>query len=122
MKILITGGTGFVGQNITDALSRTYGEHNVVALGKKDCDLTSSYGFAKIMEEHHPSVVVHAAGFVGGISHNANNPGRMLKENLVMGINAVEQALTHRSKLIMLGTVCAYPKFTPKALLQNGNV
>jgi nucleoside-diphosphate-sugar epimerase len=48
LKILITGGTGFVGQNITDALSRTYGENNVIHLGKKDCDLTSSYGLDKI--------------------------------------------------------------------------
>ena len=113
MKILIAGGTGFVGQNITEALSRTYGEDNVIALGQKDCDLTSNYGFAKIMEYHKPSVVVHAAGFVGGISHNADNPGRMLKQNLAMGLNVVEQVLTHRSKLVMLGTVCAYPKFTP---------
>jgi len=113
LKILIAGGTGFVGQNITEALSRTYGEDNVIALGQKDCDLTSNYGFAKIMEYHKPSVVVHAAGFVGGISHNADNPGRMLKQNLAMGLNVVEQVLTHRSKLVMLGTVCAYPKFTP---------
>ena len=113
MKILITGGTGFVGQNLTEALSRTYGEDNVISLGRKDCDLTSGYGFAKIMEDHKPSVVVHAAGFVGGISYNAENPGFMLKDNLAMGLNVVEQALTYRSKLVMLGTVCAYPKFTP---------
>jgi GDP-L-fucose synthase len=113
LKILITGGTGFVGKNLTEALCRTYGEDNIIPLSRQDCDLTTGYGFAKTMENHKPSIVVHAAGFVGGISYNAENPGFMLKENLAMGLNVVEQALTYRSKLVMLGTVCAYPKFTP---------
>jgi GDP-L-fucose synthase len=113
LRILIAGGTGFVGKNLTESLSRTYGENNVTAVGQKDGNLTSVYEFSKVMYKHRPNVLVHAAGFVGGIGFNAENPGLMIKNNLAMGLNAVEQALEYRCKLVMLGTVCAYPKFTP---------
>lgn len=115
MKILITGGTGFVGTNLTNALGVSYGKENVFPVGRRVLcgSMTNSDAFDAVMKDVMPDVLIHAAGFVGGIEKNANNPGLMIRENLAMGIEAVDKAFTYGVKLIILGTVCAYPKFTP---------
>ena len=115
MRILITGGTGFVGTNLTNVLSENYGKENVFPVGRRVIggSMTNSDAFDAVMKDVMPDVLIHAAGFVGGIEKNADNPGLMIRENLAMGIEAVDKALAYNAKLIMLGTVCAYPKFTP---------
>lgn len=117
MKVLLTGGTGFLGKNIVDY----FHAHGVttVPMGSDIFDLRSSNACKKALCQYEPDVVVHAAGSVGGILANKENPGRFMYDNLAMGMNIIEQGRLYRDrykndfKIIMLGTVCAYPKFTP---------
>lgn len=65
------------------------------------------------MSEVQPDVIVHAAGSVGGIGANKENPGKFMYDNLAMGMNLIDEAMWQGRKFILLGTVCAYPKHTP---------
>ena len=117
MKILLTGGTGFLGRNICNYFSNQ--EYNVIPLGSSVYDLRDSYACRKALDNYQPDVIVHAAGSVGGILANRENPGKFMYENLAMGMNMIERTRQYQDKarksvkFIMLGTVCAYPKFTP---------
>lgn len=119
MKILLTGGTGFVGKNIYHYLSG--GNNNIIALGKDIYDLRDAYACKKAVEHYQPDIIIHAAGSVGGIGANQKNPGKFMYDNLAMGMNMIEQTRQYIAKhnkgrsvkFILLGTVCAYPKFTP---------
>jgi len=130
MKILITGGSGFLGKNIVKHFKPKRDEgcihidddrahYSVMALSSKCYYLRSSYACKKAIEYYRPDVIVHAAGSVGGILANQENPGKFMYENLAMGMNMIEATRYYRDKyaphvkFIMLGTVCAYPKFTP---------
>jgi len=109
-RVLLTGATGFVGQNATRHLKDKY---NLFPIGSKDCDLRVQEKCEKLIEETNPDVIVHIAGTVGGIGANKENPGKFMYENLIMGANLINKAKENNiSKFIMLGTVCAYPKFT----------
>jgi len=110
MKVLITGATGFVGKNLLKKISDI---HEVVGVGSKECDLRLQQDTRKLIKDIRPDVVIHAAGSVGGIGANRDNPGKFMYENLVMGTNMIHESLeSNVSKFILLGTVCAYPKFT----------
>jgi GDP-L-fucose synthase len=109
-RVLLTGATGFVGRNIAAVLRR---HHEVVGVGSADWDLIRYDQCAEMIASINPDVVVHAAGLVGGIGANRDNPGRFMYENLVMGTNIVHTCMTqHVEKFILLSTVCAYPKYT----------
>ena len=111
MKILLTGATGFLGQNLKPVLSEDY---EVVGYGSKPWDLRDQSKVEYIVQKIRPDVIVHAAGSVGGIGANKENPGKFMYENLIMGTNLIHQAMKYRvPKFILLGTVCAYPKHTP---------
>lgn len=117
MKVLITGGTGFLGKNL-QSYFKNYKSYNVVALSKKVYDLRCEQACRKVLEHYKPDVIVHAAGSVGGILANQQNPGKFMYDNLAMGMNMLERARLYQErynpiKFIMLGTVCAYPKYTP---------
>jgi len=108
-RVLLTGGTGFVGQNIVERLS---GVHEVVSIGSSEWDLREQSQCEQLLESIKPDVIVHAAGAVGGIGANKINPGKFLYENLVMGTNLIHASMANDiSKFILLGTVCSYPKF-----------
>ena len=111
MKILLTGATGFLGQNIQPVLKE---KHEVIGVGSKFWDLRDQLICKQLLDQMEPDVVVHAAGSVGGILANRENPGKFMYENLIMGANIIEAARQFQvKKFVLLGTVCAYPKFTP---------
>ena len=112
MKILLTGATGFLGQNLKPILSQS---HDVFGIGS-DWDLRDQDQCHKLLAgfQSDTDIIVHAAGTVGGIGANKENPGRFMYDNLIMGTNLIHEAMKLKvSKFILLGTVCAYPKHTP---------
>jgi len=110
MKILLTGATGFLGQNLEPVLSEDY---EVVGIGSILHDLRNKDDCNRLLDEVQPDVVVHAAGSVGGIGANKENPGKFMYNNLAMGMNLIDETMWQGKKFILLGTVCAYPKHTP---------
>jgi len=120
---LVTGGAGFLGSFLVERL-RERGD-DVVVPRRAEYDLTHWGDAERLFDEAQPEVVFHLAAEVGGIGANRANPGRYWYANLIMGAHVLELARTHGvSKLVVAGTVCAYPKFTPtpfhEAELWNG--
>ena len=112
MRVLVTGGGGFLGSHLVERL-RADGSEPFVAR-QRDYDLTSAADTARLFDEAQPELVFHLAAEVGGIGANRANPGRYWYANLMMGANVLEQARLRRTgKLVLAGTVCAYPKFAP---------
>ena len=111
-KALVTGGGGFLGSHL---VARLEGEgHDVVAARRADYDLTSMADTARLFDDARPELVFHLAAEVGGIGANRANPGRYWYANLMMGAHVLEQARLHETpKLVVAGTICAYPKFAP---------
>jgi nucleoside-diphosphate-sugar epimerase len=105
VKILLTGATGFLGQNLKPVLKQDY---EVCGIGSKFWDLRDQKRVYQALDHFEPDVIVHAAGSVGGILANRENPGKFMYDNLIMGANLIEAARTvNIKKFILLGTVCA---------------
>jgi GDP-L-fucose synthase len=112
MNVLVTGGGGFLGKRLVDRL-RSEGEEPFVAR-RRDYDLTVAQDAERLFAEAKPERVFHLAAEVGGIGANRANPGRYWYANTAMGTNVLEQSrLTGVDKLVLLGTICSYPKFAP---------
>jgi GDP-L-fucose synthase len=110
MRALVTGGGGFLGSHLVERLEAD--GHDVVAARSADYDLTAMDDTARMFGDAAAEVVFHLAAEVGGIGANRANPGRYWFANLTMGANVLEQArLQETPKLVIVGTVCAYPKF-----------
>jgi GDP-L-fucose synthase len=113
MRYLITGGNGFLGSFVTEKL-RARGITDIIIPRSREYDLTPEAAAEKLYKDHKPDVVVHLAAQVGGIGANRENPGRYFFANMAMGLHLIEQARIHKiQKFIQVGTICAYPKFTP---------
>ena len=112
-KIIITGGAGFMGSFVVEQLA-ALGYTNVLPLRKKDFDLTHEAEVDRLYQSLKPAVVLHLAAEVGGIGANRDNPGRFFFANLAMGLHLIEGARKFGlKKFVQVGTICAYPKFTP---------
>jgi GDP-L-fucose synthase len=112
-KIIITGGAGFLGGFVIERLTKL-GYTNLVSLRKKDFDLTHEAEVDRLYQTHTPAVVLHLAAEVGGIGANRDNPGRFFFANMAMGMHLIEGARKFGlKKFLQVGTICAYPNFTP---------
>ncbi len=112
MRVLVTGGGGFLGSHLVERLHRD--GHQVVVARRRDYDLTSMDDVRRLFDDADAELVYHLAAEVGGIGANRANPGRYWYANLMMGAHVLEQARLHGTgKLVIAGTICAYPKLTP---------
>jgi len=112
VRAVVTGGAGFLGTRVVERL-RARGTKPYVPL-IDDWDLTRADDVERLFTETRPELVIHLAAEVGGIGANRANPGRYWYANLIMGANILEQSRVHGvDKLVVIGTICAYPKFTP---------
>ena len=112
-RVMVTGGGGFLGTAVVRRLEAA-GADQVFVPRSKDYDLRTKDGIDRALADGRPQLVIHLAAVVGGIGANRENPGRFFYENAIMGIQLMEQArLAGVEKFVTIGTVCAYPKFTP---------
>jgi GDP-L-fucose synthase len=112
MRTLVTGGGGFLGSHLAARLEEE--GDDVFVARRRDYDLTRYDDAERLFADARPERVFHLAAEVGGIGANRSNPGRYWYANLMMGAHVLELSRLHDvDKLIVAGTVCAYPKFTP---------
>src|SRR6202795_457134 len=111
--VAVTGGAGFLGSHVVAQL-RDAGCKHVFVPRSDAYDLRRPDAVMRMYDDARPDVVIHLAAVVGGIGANRENPGRFFYDNLTMGVELMEQARVRGvSKFVAVGTVCAYPKFTP---------
>jgi GDP-L-fucose synthase len=112
-RVVVTGGAGFLGSFVVENL-RQRGCNNVFVPRSAEFDLRERDHIIRLYKEVKPHIVLHLAAVVGGIGANQANPGRFFYDNAIMGIQLIEYArLAGVEKFVALGTICAYPKFSP---------
>lgn len=112
-RVAVTGGAGFLGQVVCDKLAER-GVRDILVPRQQDYDLTTEEGVRRFYADMKPDVVLHLAAEVGGIGANMANPGRYFYANMAMALHLIEHArLNDITKFVQVGTICAYPKFTP---------
>ncbi len=112
-RVVVTGGAGFLGRFIVERL-RALADVEVVVPRSANYNLVEAADIKRLFAETRPDLVIHLAAVVGGIGANQKNPGKFFYENLMMGVQLIEQARLHEvRKVVAVGTVCGYPKFTP---------
>jgi len=112
-RITITGGKGFLGKHLIRAFERRGCRHLSVA-DLPEYNLTRIEDVRRLYDDQRPDIVVHLAAKVGGIGFNQQNPGSLFYDNIMMGVPLLHEGCLRKiGKFVALGTICAYPKFTP---------
>jgi GDP-L-fucose synthase len=112
-NVVVTGGAGFLGSRVVAELQKR-GARNVFVPRSKDYDLVENSDVLRLYDDTRPDLVIHLAARVGGIGANQVNPGSFFYDNLMMGVQLIEAGRQiGLKKFVALGTICAYPKFTP---------
>jgi GDP-L-fucose synthase len=112
-RIVVTGGAGFLGSYVIEKL-RARGVENIFVPRSREYDLVKAENIRRLYDDTNPDLVIHLAAVVGGIGANRANPGKYFYDNLMMGVQLMEEARSRGvKKFIATGTICSYPKFTP---------
>jgi GDP-L-fucose synthase len=112
-RICVTGGAGFLGTNLIASL-KTRGAKDIFIPTIEEYDLVDRDAITRMLSDSQPDVIIHLAAHVGGIGANREHPAEFFYDNLMMGVQLMHQAYERGvEKFVAIGTVCAYPKFTP---------
>lgn len=112
-RVLITGGNGFLGSFVRERVARE-NPAAILTPQRAELDLLDGAAIRAYLERERPNLVIHGAAVVGGIGANRDHPGKFFYENAMMGLQLIEESRRAGvEKLVCIGTVCAYPKFTP---------
>lgn len=119
MKVLVTGGNGFLGKSLIKTL-QSVGTYEIFSPRSVHFDLTNASQAKNLFDYFRPNKVIHLAAVVGGIGANKENPGSFFYKNCMMGLNVIENCRIYNvDKIVQIGTVCSYPKFTPVPFSEN---
>ena len=112
-RVVVTGGGGFLGCHLVEKL-RQRGCREVLTPRSREYDLREADAVRRLLETARPDLLIHLAAICGGIEANRLHPGKFFYDNAIMGIHLIEQARRQKvGKTVIIGTVCAYPKFAP---------
>jgi GDP-L-fucose synthase len=112
-NIVVTGGSGFLGSHVVEKLKEV-GCKNIFIPRSEDYNLITEDGIKRMLEDSKAEIIIHLAAVVGGIGANRENPGKFFYDNMMMGVQLIEQSRLYGiEKFVAIGTICAYPKHTP---------
>lgn len=112
-RVVVTGGSGFLGRKVCKKLE-TMQPAEIVVPRSASCDLRDRSAIRRMLQSSRAEVVIHLAAVVGGIGANRRHPGQFFYENAIMGLQLMEECrLANVGKFIGIGTICSYPKHTP---------